>query len=139
MHLDRRRFLGAATLLAAPRILFAQAATERRFIFVIQRGAADGLNTVIPYAEPAYAGARGALAIDPSSALKLDGTFALHPSLVKLRELYAAGEASFMHAVASPYRERSHFDAQNVLETGGTTPYQLKDGWMNRLLGLLPR
>jgi uncharacterized protein (DUF1501 family) len=71
--------------------------------------------------------------------LKLDGTFALHPALPKLRELYAAGEASFLHAVASPYRDRSHFDGQNVLETGGNAPFQLKDGWMNRLLGLLPK
>ncbi|HSV50626.1 MAG TPA: DUF1501 domain-containing protein [Burkholderiaceae bacterium] len=139
MSLDRRSFLGTAALLAAPRVLFAQAATERRFIFIIQRGAADGLNTVIPYAEPAYASARGGLAIDPASALKLDGTFALHPSLVNLRNLYAAGQASLFHAVASPYRDRSHFDGQNVLETGGNAPYQVKDGWMNRLLGVLPR
>lgn len=139
MGLDRRSFLGTAALLAAPRVLFAQAATERRFIFIIQRGAADGLNTVIPYAEPAYASARGALAIDPTSALKLDGTFALHPSLANLRNLYAAGQASLFHAVASPYRDRSHFDGQNVLETGGNAPYQVKDGWMNRLLGVLPR
>ncbi|HSV54705.1 MAG TPA: DUF1501 domain-containing protein [Burkholderiaceae bacterium] len=139
MSLDRRGFLGAATLLAAPQMIFAQAAGERRFIFIIQRGAADGLNTVIPYAEPAYASLRGTLAIDPAAALKLDGTFALHPALPKLRELYGAGEASFLHAVASPYRDRSHFDGQNVLETGGKAPYQLKDGWMNRLLGLLPR
>ena len=139
MSLDRRSFLGAATLLVAPKVLFAQAATERRFIFIIQRGAADGLNIVIPYAEPAYASQRGALAIDAQAALKLDGTFALHPALPKLRELYGAGEASFLHAVASPYRDRSHFDGQNVLETGGRAPYQLKDGWMNRLLGLLPR
>jgi uncharacterized protein (DUF1501 family) len=139
MSLDRRSFLGAATLLAAPQVLFAQVATQRRFIFVMQRGAADGLNTVIPYAEPAYGRLRGALAVDPAAALKLDGTFALHPTLPKLRELYGAGEATFLHAVASPYRDRSHFDGQNVLETGGRAPYQLKDGWMNRLLGLLPR
>ena len=139
MGLDRRRFLGSTALLAAPRVLFAQAATERRFIFIIQRGAADGLNTVIPYAEPAYASARGGLAIDPAGALKLDGTFALHPSLANLHKLYAAGQASLFHAVASPYRDRSHFDGQNVLETGGNAPYQVKDGWMNRLLGVLPR
>lgn len=139
MSTDRRGFLGAATLLAAPQVLFAQAATERRFVFIIQRGAADGLNIVIPYAEPAYASLRGGVAIDPAAALKLDGTFALHPALAKLRELYAGGEAMFVHAVASAYRDRSHFDAQNVLETGGKSPYQLKDGWMNRLLGMLPR
>jgi uncharacterized protein (DUF1501 family) len=139
MSMDRRGFLGAATLLAAPQVLFAQAATERRFVFIIQRGAADGLNIVIPYAEPAYASLRGRLAIDSAAALKLDGAFALHPALPKLRELYAGGEATFVQAVASAYRDRSHFDAQNVLETGGKSPYQLKDGWMNRLLGMLPR
>ncbi len=139
MGMDRRGFMGAGALLAAPQVIFAQAATERRFIFIIQRGAADGLNIVIPYAEPAYARARGPLAIDPAAALKLDGGFALHPALPKLRELYAGGEATFLHAVASAYRDRSHFDAQNVLETGAKAPYQLKDGWMNRLLGMLPR
>lgn len=139
MGLDRRSFLGAAALLGSPRVLFAQAATERRFIFIIQRGAADGLSTVIPYAEPAYASLRGALAVDAASAFKLDGTFALHPSLATVRDLYSAGQASFFHAVASPYRDRSHFDGQNVLETGGALPHQVKDGWMNRLLGLLPR
>jgi uncharacterized protein (DUF1501 family) len=139
MEPDRRTFLRAATLLAVPRISFARAATERRFIFIIQRGAADGLHTVIPYAEPAYAALRGALAVDTASVLKLDGTFALHPTLTELHRLYTAGQASFIHAVASPYRERSHFDGQNVLETGGDAPHQLKDGWMNRLLSLLPR
>ena len=106
MSLDRRGFIGAATLLAAPRTLLAQAATDRRFVFIIQRGAADGLNTVIPYAEPAYASLRGELAIDPAAALKLDGTFALHPALPTLRKLYAGGEATFLHAVASSYRDR---------------------------------
>jgi len=139
MGLDRRGFMGAATVLASPRMLLAQAATERRFVFIIQRGAADGLNIVIPYAEARYASLRGDLAIDPAAMLKLDGTFALHPALSTLHKLYAGGEATFLHAVASPYRERSHFDAQNMLETGGQTPYQLKDGWINRLLGLLPR
>lgn len=140
---DRRHFLSAAgaaaMLLATPRVLFAQAATERRFIFVIQRGAADGLNTVVPYGDPAYAPLRRELAIDPASATRLDGTFALHPSLVQFGTLYGAGQALFVHAVASPYRDRSHFDGQNVLESGGAAPYQLRDGWMNRLVGLLPR
>ena len=138
MKPDRRSFLRGATLLAVPRVSFAQAATERRFIFIIQRGAADGLHTVIPYAEPAYEALRGALTVDTATVLKLDGTFALHPTLTQLHRLYTAGQASFIHAVASPYRERSHFDGQNVLETGGSAPHRLKDGWMNRLLGLLP-
>ena len=139
MGLHRRGFIsGAATLLAAPRMLFAQADTERRFVFILQRGAADGLHTVVPYADPAYARWRGALALDTSILLKLDGTFALHPALTQVRQLFGAGQASFFHAVASPYRDRSHFDGQNVLETGGNAPYQLRDGWMNRLMDLLP-
>ena len=108
MTLDRRQFLaGLAALLGAPRVSFAQAATERRFVFIIQRGAADGLHTLVPYADPAYASLRGALAVDPASAFKLDGSFALHPALSELAGLYRAGQATFFHAVASAYRERS--------------------------------
>lgn len=138
--LTRRHFigLGAATLIASPRIVFANVATERRFVFVIQRGAADGLNIVVPYADPAYAGLRGDLAIDAAAATRLDGMFALHPALAQTARMYAAGQALFVHAVASPYRDRSHFDGQNVLETGGTAPYQVKDGWLNRLVAMLP-
>ena len=141
--MNRREFLrfagmGGAMMLASPYIAFANANTDRRFIFIIQRGAADGLNTVIPYADPAYAKLRDTLAIDVSQATKLNGMFALHPSLVETAKMYGTGQALFVHAVASPYRERSHFDAQNMLETGGNAPYQTKDGWMNRLLTLLP-
>ena len=139
MHLHRRSFLGAAACLVAPRMAFAQAATERRLVFILQRGAADGLNTVVPYADPSYARWRGALAIETEQALRLDGSFALHPSLIELHRLFEAGQATFFHAVASPYRDRSHFDGQNVLETGGSAPYQVKDGWMNRLVAMLPR
>ncbi len=140
MEFDRRSLLaGAVGFLAAPRIVFAQAVTERRFVFVIQRGAADGLNIVVPYAEPAYASLRGELAVDPGTAIRLDGSFALHPALQAFGELYRQGQVLFVHAVASPYRDRSHFDGQNVLESGGSAPYQLKDGWLNRLVGLLPR
>ncbi|MEX3759639.1 DUF1501 domain-containing protein [Paraburkholderia phenoliruptrix] len=140
---SRRQFLrvaaaGAGAMLVAPRIAFARVVTERRFVFIIQRGAADGLNIVVPYAEPAYATLRGALAIDPASAHRLDGSFALHPALTQMAAMYANREALFVHAVASPYRDRSHFDGQNVLETGGASPYQVKDGWLNRLAGLLP-
>ncbi|MFL9992626.1 DUF1501 domain-containing protein [Paraburkholderia sediminicola] len=141
--LSRRKFLsvaaaGAGAILVSPQIVFASVATDRRFVFVIQRGAADGLNIVVPYAESAYATLRGALAIDPSKATRLDGTFALHPSLVQTAAMYADHEALFVHAVASPYRDRSHFDGQNVLETGGTSPYQMKDGWLNRLAASMP-
>jgi uncharacterized protein (DUF1501 family) len=141
--LTRRSFMrvaaaGAGAMLVAPQMVFARAATDRRFVFVIQRGAADGLNIVVPYAEPSYAALRGALAVDTSASTKLDGTFALHPSLVQIGQMYGQREALFVHAVASPYRDRSHFDGQNVLETGGTSAYQVKDGWLNRLVGMMP-
>lgn len=137
---DRRSLLAAGLSLGfAPRIAFARAATDRRFVFILQRGAADGLGTIAPVGDPAFAGQRGALAEPFAGAARLDGMFALHPSLAAIGDLYRAREALFVHAVASPYRERSHFDGQNALETGSAQPYAIKDGWMNRLLGLLPQ
>ncbi len=143
MLIGRRQMLaaaGAATTAAlfAPRIAFARAATERRLVFIIQRGAADGLATLAPTGDPAYAGLRGDLAADLLDQPKLGGMFALHPALAQLGALYAGKQALFAHAVASPYRDRSHFDGQNVLETGGALPYDRPDGWLNRLLTLLP-
>ena len=141
---DRRLFLSAATASAAisvlgvPALAADRASTEKRFVFIIQRGAADGLSAIAPVGDSAFTAQRGALAEDAASGAKLDAMFALHPSLAETAKLYSAGEALFVHAVASPYRDRSHFDGQNVLETGGTAAYRLKDGWMNRLLGLLP-
>jgi uncharacterized protein (DUF1501 family) len=129
---------GALSLGFAPRLAFAQAASDRRFVFIVQRGAADGLGTLAPVGDPAFAAQRGVLAQDFADVAKLDAMFALHPNLKNVAQMYAAKEAMFVHAVASPYRDRSHFDAQNVLETGGTAAYQLKDGWMNRLLAVLP-
>lgn len=139
--IDRRALIGSAMLGAgmaafAPRLAFAVAPTDRRFVFIIQRGAADGLATVAPVGDPAYAGARGALA-DLGGA-KLDATFSLHPALSETARLYAAGEALFGHALASAYRDRSHFDGQNILETGGRAAYAEKTGWMNRLAAMLP-
>jgi uncharacterized protein (DUF1501 family) len=143
LTLDRRTLLvrGGLTTLAmglAPRMAFAAAPTDRRFVFIIQRGAADGLHILAPVGDPAFAGVRGQFVPDFAEAPKLDPLFALHPALVQSAALYRAGEAVFAHAVASPYRDRSHFDGQNVLETGGAGAYRLKDGWMNRMLGLLP-
>lgn len=140
---DRRSLLvrGGLTALAmglAPRMAFAAAPTDKRFVFIIQRGAADGLHILAPVGEPAFASVRGQFAADFASAPRLDTTFALHPALAQSAALYKVGEALFVHAVASPYRDRSHFDGQNVLETGGAGAYRLKDGWMNRMLGLLP-
>ncbi len=142
--IDRRRFLGHAGLAGAalltPGLALAAASGERRFVLIILRGAMDGLSTVMPVGDPAYAALRRGFG-PPAMAgapITLDGTFALHPSLAETGKLFAKGEAAFIHAVASPYRERSHFDAQNVLETGGNAAYALKDGWLNRLLPMLP-
>lgn len=121
----------------APRIAFAAAPTNKRFVFIIQRGAADGLGTLVPYGDPAYAAARGVLA--DGQQQKLDGMFGLHPMLTQSAAMFRSKEALFAHAVASPYRDRSHFDGQNVLETGGAQAYAVKDGWLNRLLTVLPQ
>ncbi len=141
--IDRRSFIATGTLgvLAstfAPRMAFAAANTPKRFVFIIQRGAADGLGTIGAVGDPAFIGARGDLAADVANGTKLDAMFALHPALTTTAGLYGQGQALFAHAIASPYRDRSHFDGQNVLETGGTSAYQLKDGWLNRLLGVVP-
>ena len=143
MKLARRRFLsiaalGAGAMWISPYMALASVETDRRFVFIIQRGAADGLDVVRPYGDPAYQGLRGALAGEAAQSTKLDGTFALHPALNELGKMYSGGEALFIHAVASPYRDRSHFDGQNVLETGGAQPYQVKDGWLNRLVSMMP-
>jgi len=142
--ISRRSFLAAGsaatmlTTLGFPGMAFARAATDRRFVFIIQRGAADGLHIVAPTGDPAYAGLRGDFAQDLAQGVKLGSFFTLHPALAETARLYAARQALFVHAVASPYRDRSHFDGQNVLETGGSGAYRMRDGWMNRLLGLLP-
>lgn len=129
--------LAGAAVAALPGLAFAAAPGEKRFVFVIQRGAADGLNIVMPTGDPGFTAARGQLAVPGGS--KLDSMFTLHPAMVETARLFDAKQAVFAHAVASRYRDRSHFDGQNVLETGGTQPYQLKDGWLNRFLALLPR
>jgi uncharacterized protein (DUF1501 family) len=142
--LSRRSFIragGAASALATfgfPRMAFARAATDRRFVFIIQRGAADGLSILAPTGDPQFAGIRGDFVQDTASGARLDSFFTLHPALAEAAKMYADKQALFVHAVASPYRDRSHFDGQNVLETGGSAAYRLKDGWMNRMLGLVP-
>nr|WP_254604997.1 DUF1501 domain-containing protein [Sphingomonas bacterium] len=140
---DRRSFLSTAALgvlgaAFAPRMAFARAATAKRFVFIIQRGAADGMGIVGPVGDPGFAGARGDLAADVAKGAKLDAMFALHPAMTATAGLYGQGQALFAHAIASPYRDRSHFDGQNVLETGGASAYQLHDGWLNRLMGVVP-
>ena len=128
---------------ALPGVLFAHTGGSARLVVVILRGALDGLAAVPPHADPHYAELHRELAIAApgaaDGALELDGTFGLHPSFAFLHERYVAGELLVFQAVASPYRDRSHFDGQNVLENGLTKPLGSADGWLNRALAALPR
>ena len=147
MITSRRRFLLGSGALAASaalsNVLFAHTGGSSRLVVVILRGALDGLAAVPPYADPNYASLHRELAIaapgGPDGALALNNTFGLHPSLAFLHERYAAGELVVFNAVASPYRDRSHFDGQNVLENGLSKPLGSADGWLNRALLALPR
>jgi len=133
--------LGAVLASALPGVSFGALPGARPFVVVILRGALDGLSAVPPFGDPDYADARGPIAIGrPTAAhgaLDLDGFFGLHPALPLLHERWQAGELLVVHAVASPYRERSHFDGQNVLENGGDRPSGSASGWLNRVLGAL--
>lgn len=143
MNINRRTLLGvsgaAFGVSALPRVAFAATGGgTKRLVFIVQRGAADGLGIIAPTGDPAYAALRGALAEDYAGLPQIEGLFALHPALKHSGTLFASGEMMAVHAVASRYRDRSHFDGQNILESGGNRPYERKDGWLNRLIGLLP-
>lgn len=134
--------LGALMVQALPGVSFASLPGGGPFVVVILRGALDGLTAVPPYGDPDYHDARGPIAIArpgaPKGALDLDGFFGLHPAMPLLHQRYQAGELLVVHATASAYRERSHFDGQNVLENGGDRPSGTASGWLNRALGALP-
>lgn len=142
---NRRDVIKALGLTAAvshaPGIAFASASTEARFVLVVLRGAVDGLALAAPYGDSNYGRLRGELTLpDPGQKLgllKLDGLFGLHPSLAGIHRNYRKGQAIVVHAVAGPYRERSHFDGQDLLENGAATVGALRDGWLNRALGSL--
>jgi len=146
--MQRRRFLRNAALIAggtllSARLSFAQPDTRKsRFVLVILRGALDGLAAVPPLGDHDYAALRGEFALHPSGesggTLPLNGFFGLHPALGFLHECYAARELIVLHACASPYRERSHFDGQDVLENGTPRPHAVQTGWLNRALAALP-
>src|SRR5712664_2921218 len=123
---------------------FARAADGRdpRLVVVILRGALDGLATVAPVGDPDYAGLHGSIALTsdgPHAALMLDSFFALHPSMPEFARMYREKHAAVIHAVSTPYRDRSHFDGQDVLESGFAGPGRVQSGWLNRALESLPR
>jgi uncharacterized protein (DUF1501 family) len=127
--------LAAAGLSPLSRLSVAAAVNDKnapRFVFVILRGGMDGLNVVPAVGDPAFAEARGVLGQFSSTPLPLTSLFALHPLLPQLHEMYGRNEMAVLHAVGLPYRERSHFDAQQLLESGGSKPYELVTGWLGR-------
>lgn len=142
--MNRRHMLGvSAGFFAwafAPKFAVAGSSTDPRLLLVIIRGGMDGLNTVVPFGDPNYAGLRGGIAMPGASTIQLNSFFGMHPSLTTLGSLYGAGQAAVVHATCTPKRNRSHFDAQDNLETGlpadGNTTNAT--GWLNRLLSALP-
>ncbi|WP_027488434.1 DUF1501 domain-containing protein [Allorhizobium undicola] len=147
-HLNptRRSVLGASGALFAwafaPRFVKAAQARDPRFITIILRGALDGLTAVPPIGDPDYSGLRGDMAMSfqgENAALPLDGYFGLHPALGNFQRLFQSGQAAVVHASATSYRDRSHFDGQDVLESGFPAPGHVETGWLNRLMEVIPR
>ncbi|MEJ2127402.1 MAG: DUF1501 domain-containing protein [Woeseiaceae bacterium] len=137
---DILRAAGAGAIAGSiPGLAFARADTDARFIFVILRGAADGLALVPPYGDGNYRKVRGELAMpapgQDGGIYKLDGLFGLHPSLPTVFDEYRRNQALVVHAIASPYRDRSHFDGQDVIENGAADVGVLRNGWLNRAIG----
>ena len=135
MHLSRRdilKSLGAASALSfLPTAPALAGGRDSRFIYIVLRGGMDGLHAVPPVSDPVYRRLRRDFDAD---YLPLDNGFALHPSLTTFHNLYKAGQMAFMHAASTPYRQRSHFDAQDVLELGLSQKGGDKTGWLARAL-----
>jgi uncharacterized protein (DUF1501 family) len=144
LHAPSRRqlLLASGTLFAwayLPKVARAEG-RDPRLLVIVLRGALDGLATVAPVGDPDWISLRGdkGLALDGKTpALPLNSFFALNPAMPNLHRLYKAGHAIFVHAAATPYRERSHFDGQDVLESGLGKPGATDTGWLNRALGAL--
>jgi uncharacterized protein (DUF1501 family) len=154
MTLTRRALLrsGACALAAMaappPFLARAAAAAETRgkvVVAIFQRGAVDGLSMVVPHGDPAYYAARSSIALAPpqrgdgAGALDLDGFFALHPALQPLGALWNTRALAIVHACGSPETTRSHFDAQDYMESGTPGVKSTADGWLGRAAGALPR
>lgn len=139
---DSLALMGATALASAVPggVTLASAHTDSRLIVIVLRGGLDGLAAVAPYGDADYASQRGGLALGKpgtdAGVLDLDGTFGLHPALDRLHAMYRARELIAFHAMATPYRRRSHFDAQDLLENGTANPSGARDGWLNRALSL---
>ncbi|HEV2136034.1 MAG TPA: DUF1501 domain-containing protein [Terracidiphilus sp.] len=146
MSISRRFFLHHGALAIAGtaaipsflvRSVLAEAAAAvpgRRLVVIFQRGAADGLNVVVPYREKNYYSLRPTIAIPQNQVLDLDGFFGLHPALASFKPLYEQGHLAIVHAAGSPSMNRSHFDAQDYMESGTPDVKSTRDGWLNRAL-----
>jgi uncharacterized protein (DUF1501 family) len=150
-RLTRRAFMRRAALLSAAGIVLlsphawaagASGDRKRRLVVVFLRGAVDGLNVVVPHAEPAYYDARPTIAIgrrnSEGGVRDLDGFFGLHPALAPMLPQWSEGTLAFVHACGSPDPTRSHFDAQDYMESGTPGFKSTHDGWLNRVLAQLP-
>lgn len=128
--MTRRNFLGIQALPSEKDLL----------VCIFQRGAADGLNSVVPYGDTDYAIQRGTLAIPPpfqvNGAIDLDGFFGFHPALAPLKPMYDMGDLALVHATGFPHGSRSHFDAQGLAERGVIDKAESKEGWLGRHLAL---
>ncbi len=142
---SRRKLLGLSGSLVAsafiPRFARASDGRDPRFITIILRGAMDGLSAVAPVGDSDYAALHGDLALTKmgeNTGIALDGFFSLNPAMTNFARLYQKGQASIIHATATAYRDRSHFDGQDVLESGFAGPGQTDSGWLNRAIAALP-
>ena len=133
----RQMCLGGLATFTLPVVSFAQVKQNGRFVFVLLRGGFDGLAAVVPFGDPGYQQIRGGFAFQESELVHLNDEFGLAPGLAPMRALWDANELAVLHAMAIPYRTRSHFDGQAILETGIDRPVGSADGWLNRLLQVM--
>lgn len=140
--MDRRTFvrgmcLGGAATFALPMVRFAQVPGDGKLVFVLLRGGFDGLAAVVPIGDPDYAAIRGQMSFARQELTMLDGDFGLSNGLAPWASLWETNQLVALHAMAIPYRTRSHFDGQAILETGLGRPEGSADGWLNRLLQVM--
>jgi uncharacterized protein (DUF1501 family) len=140
--MKRREFVrtmccGGVATFALPSVTFAEVDENGRFVFVLLRGGFDGLAAIVPHGDPDYRSLRSGFSFNESELTLLDDTFGLAPGLAPLKALWDANELALVHAMAIPYRTRSHFDGQAILETGMDRPVGSSDGWLNRMLQVM--
>ena len=140
--MDRRTFIrgmfaGGVATFTSPTLSLATVPGSGKLVFVLLRGGLDGLSAVVPYGDRDYPDVRGAMAFKKADLEVLNDHFGLAPGLHPLKQLWDQGELAVVHAMAIPYRTRSHFDGQAILETGLDAPRGSSDGWLNRLLQVM--